>query len=171
MGTTSAVYSGKTLTLACSSTAIIALLLGFLTGYFFSRKCQKKESYLKCGHAYLEARGPQWWVGQDIHLQDFTLLFCSGRQIRKEVTWTAGTPALSAPPRTTSWPTCRRKLTRTRWTLPWRRTAPTPAACSTNARGFIYNSSSRKYWKIHPGRYQSQCQFQSIFIIYIPWLW
>ena len=60
MGTTSAVYSGKTLTLACSSTAIIGVLLGFLSGYLFSRKCQKKESYLKCGHAYLETHGPHW---------------------------------------------------------------------------------------------------------------
>ena len=60
MGTTTAAYSGKTLALACSTTAIIALLLGIVTGYLFSRKCQKKESYLKCGHAYLEARGSQW---------------------------------------------------------------------------------------------------------------
>ena len=61
LGTTTAVYSGKTLTLACSSTAIIAVLLGFLSGYLFSRKCQQKESYLKCGHAYLEARGGPHW--------------------------------------------------------------------------------------------------------------
>jgi len=54
------VYSEKTLTFACTSAGLVALLIGFLTGYLFSRKCQKKEPYLKCGHAYLEARGPKW---------------------------------------------------------------------------------------------------------------
>jgi len=54
------VYSEKTLTFACTSAALVALLVGFLTGYLFSRKCHKKEPYLKCGHAYLEAQGVKW---------------------------------------------------------------------------------------------------------------
>jgi len=54
------VYSEKTLTFACTSAALVALLVGFLTGYLFSQKCHKKEPYLKCGHAYLEAQGAKW---------------------------------------------------------------------------------------------------------------
>jgi len=54
------VYSEKTLTFACTSAALVALLVGFLTGYLFSRKCHKTEPYLKCGHAYLEAQQAKW---------------------------------------------------------------------------------------------------------------
>jgi len=54
------VYSEKTLTFACTTAGLVALLIGFLTGYLFSRKCHKKEPYLKCGHAYLEAQGAKW---------------------------------------------------------------------------------------------------------------
>lgn len=55
------VFSEKTLALACSSAAFIALLVGFLSGFCFSRKCQSDESYLKCGHSYLESNGVKWY--------------------------------------------------------------------------------------------------------------
>jgi len=57
---TGRVFSEKTLGLACSSAAFIALLVGFLSGFILSRRCQQRESYLKCGHAYLEAPGVKW---------------------------------------------------------------------------------------------------------------
>jgi len=49
-------YSEKTLSFACASSALIALLVGFLAGFFFSRNCGSKDPSLKCGHAYLEAQ-------------------------------------------------------------------------------------------------------------------
>ena len=55
-------FSEKTLGLACSSAAFIALLVGFLSGFILSKRCQQRESYLKCGHAYLEAHGVKWYV-------------------------------------------------------------------------------------------------------------
>jgi len=50
-------YSEKTLSLACVSAALSALFVGFFVGYLFSRKCHRSDSYLKCGHAYLESQG------------------------------------------------------------------------------------------------------------------
>ena len=41
--------------MACVSTAVISLLLGFLIGFIFTKKCSSKDQSLKCGHANLEA--------------------------------------------------------------------------------------------------------------------
>jgi len=49
-------YSEKTFTFAVTSSAVLALLLGFLVGFLFSRWCQRKDSNPKCSHAYLEAQ-------------------------------------------------------------------------------------------------------------------
>ena len=48
-------YSEKTLSVACLSTAIVSLLLGFLAGFVITKKCSSKDQSLKCGHANLEA--------------------------------------------------------------------------------------------------------------------
>merc|ERR1712045_846651 len=41
---------------ACAATALISLLVGFLGGFLFTKKCGSKDPSLKCGHAYLEAQ-------------------------------------------------------------------------------------------------------------------
>jgi len=48
-------YSGQTLSIACVSTAIISILVGFLAGFIITKKCSGKDQSLKCGHANLEA--------------------------------------------------------------------------------------------------------------------
>lgn len=48
-------YSEKTLSVACLSTAIVSILLGFLAGFVITKKCSSKDQSLKCGHANLEA--------------------------------------------------------------------------------------------------------------------
>ena len=53
-------YSEKTTALACASAAFLALLIGFLSGFCFSRKYQSDQNYLKCGHSYLESNGVKW---------------------------------------------------------------------------------------------------------------
>jgi len=49
-------YSEKTLSVACAASAFISLLVGFLGGFLFTKKCASKDPSLKCGHAYLEAQ-------------------------------------------------------------------------------------------------------------------
>lgn len=49
-------YSEKTLSVACAASALISLLVGFLGGFLFTKKCSAKDQSLKCGHTYLEAR-------------------------------------------------------------------------------------------------------------------
>ena len=48
-------YSEKTLSIAIVSTAVISILVGFLAGFVFTKKCSSKDQSLKCGHANLEA--------------------------------------------------------------------------------------------------------------------
>ena len=59
--TTIRFYSGRTLALACSSSAIIALIVGVLSGYCISKRMVKQSSFINCGHHYLEAHGTKWY--------------------------------------------------------------------------------------------------------------
>ncbi len=49
-------YSEKTLTLSCLGSTLAALVAGCLLGFLASRRYTQRHSYLKCGHAYLEAQ-------------------------------------------------------------------------------------------------------------------
>ncbi len=49
-------YSEKTLTLSCLGSTVAALVAGCLLGFLASRRYTQRHSYLKCGHAYLEAQ-------------------------------------------------------------------------------------------------------------------
>lgn len=50
-------YTARTLSLACASSALLALLLGFLSGFCFLRRCGVgRRDNMNCGHAYLEAQ-------------------------------------------------------------------------------------------------------------------
>ena len=50
-------YSERTLSLACASSALLALLLGFLSAFCLLRRCGVgRSNNMNCGHAYLEAQ-------------------------------------------------------------------------------------------------------------------
>ena len=49
-------YSEQTLSVACVASALISLLLGFLGGFLFTKKCSSQDLGPRCGHSYLEAQ-------------------------------------------------------------------------------------------------------------------
>ena len=49
-------YSEQTLSVACAASALISLLLGFLGGFLFTKKCFSQDLGPRCGHPYLEAQ-------------------------------------------------------------------------------------------------------------------
>jgi len=49
-------YSEQTLSVACVASALISLLLGFLGGFLFTKKCSSQDLGPRCAHSYLEAQ-------------------------------------------------------------------------------------------------------------------
>ena len=69
-------YSEKTLSVACAASALISLLVGFLGGFLFTKKCSAKDQRLKCGHTYLEARMLERYVVNTVNHWGTLLHLC-----------------------------------------------------------------------------------------------
>ena len=69
-------YSEKTLSVACAASALISLLVGFLGGFLFTKKCSAKDQSLKCGHANLEALMLERYVVNTVNYRGKLLHLC-----------------------------------------------------------------------------------------------
>lgn len=52
-------YTERSLGMACSSAAVVSLVIGMMCGFLISKR-MNNQSYLNCGHHYLEAHGTKW---------------------------------------------------------------------------------------------------------------